>query len=702
MQLHTQRRLIFGLNVTIAVLVALAIVVLLNYMGNRHFVRIDRTATRQYSLSPQTLKVIAGLKSDYRIVTLFDRGQTTSDEVQVRQRAIDLIDEYARYSKRITVEHLDPSLDVGRVESLYKTLNDRYKDKLTPQSEAIESSLKAVEQARQAAVKEAKPIQSVLDDPGLASDSQTLDFVRRVALTLGRFDTQLDSFIKTVRRSLDSPLPDYAGARDDLERQLDAIHSRVLTQVIEQFRLIGKSPQSPASVRDTLLTTADNLQETDKQVQQALTRLQSTPGVDAYDQLRSRMLQDPNTVIVFGPGQERVLTLNELVRNPTKEQQRSGNESEQVFLGEERITGSLVSMSLENPPMVVFVSTSPQPVLTPGGNPQLSYTNMADRLRAMNFDVREWSPMPRQIAGSGQTMPPEPAPQPKEGQPAVWVVLPSEPINPMNPMAAVGPESVATMIKQRLALGDSMLFILVAEPMASFGGGNPIVPLLSEFGASPQLDRVIFKQTTSPDGQKQAVPQHSVTDWSSKSLITQALGSLNAMFPTPSPIVTATADDKVKVTPIVVIKGQGLWAHAELMSNEQPQYNPATAADSFTVGVACEKSTTDQDHPAQRVIVVADPLWACDLITGYGAFGPGSAEITGAAFPGNSELFVNSIYWLSHQDSLIAAGARTQDIRRIGDMSVAALTTIRTLLLAGLPLLVMGIGLAVWVMRRRG
>ena len=55
---QSQRRLKYGLNVTVAVIAATVIVVFLNYMGARQFARFDMTNTGQYSLSDQTLKLL--------------------------------------------------------------------------------------------------------------------------------------------------------------------------------------------------------------------------------------------------------------------------------------------------------------------------------------------------------------------------------------------------------------------------------------------------------------------------------------------------------------------------------------------------------------------------------------------------------------------------------------------------------------------
>ena len=68
---QSTRRVTYGLNVLVGVLLALSLVVFLNWISNRQYKRFDLTAAGQYSLSPQTKQVLNDLKDDYQIVTLF-------------------------------------------------------------------------------------------------------------------------------------------------------------------------------------------------------------------------------------------------------------------------------------------------------------------------------------------------------------------------------------------------------------------------------------------------------------------------------------------------------------------------------------------------------------------------------------------------------------------------------------------------------
>ena len=87
---------------TVGVLVALLIVVAVNYLGSRQNKRWDLTASRQYSLSEQTVQVLQSLDEPVTF-TVFDR-QTEIDRFRNR------LDEYAYNSSQVSVEYIDPDI----------------------------------------------------------------------------------------------------------------------------------------------------------------------------------------------------------------------------------------------------------------------------------------------------------------------------------------------------------------------------------------------------------------------------------------------------------------------------------------------------------------------------------------------------------------------------------------------------------------
>jgi hypothetical protein len=206
-----------------------------------------------------------------------------------------------------------------------------------------------------------------------------------------------------------------------------------------------------------------------------------------------------------------------------------------------------------------------------------------------------------------------------------------------------------------------------------------------------------MREETLPRGQTRATRQLTVSRWPTDNPITKVLGGAQAIFVLSSPLVLGEAKDKdVKTWPLAEITGKGLWAERNnAMQEERAKRDPATAGEKFLIAAAAEKKG------GSRVVVVTDPAWASDQIVSYGLFGQGTAELSGAVFPGNAELFVNSIYWLSGMEQYIAASARTQDIRRVRSIDPDRREMLLYALLLGMPAAAFFAGGVVWFIRRR-
>jgi ABC-type uncharacterized transport system involved in gliding motility auxiliary subunit len=99
-----------GMATFTIVLVAI-ILGMLNWLANRHHHRFDFTQDAAYSLSSQTVQVLAGLRADLTVVAF---AQTKPLEQEMR----DLLDEYTYHSKHLKVEFCDPNRQPGTAKRL--------------------------------------------------------------------------------------------------------------------------------------------------------------------------------------------------------------------------------------------------------------------------------------------------------------------------------------------------------------------------------------------------------------------------------------------------------------------------------------------------------------------------------------------------------------------------------------------------------
>lgn len=699
MQSQARRRTTYGINVTVAIVAAIALTVLVNWLVYRKAWKLDLSAGRKYTLSAQTLNVLRDLNGEHQIVTLFGEDDRTSSEITQRlQSARDLVDEYARYSSNVHAQHINVTANPQGYETFLAGLHDRYTEKLAPVRDAIEQAQRTIDQVRGDVTGHLGPLKEAIDNPAF-TDTNAKRQIEAVASAFASLGPKLEDAQKTITEAMRHTLPHYSGARNNLTMNLTELSTNLYGIAIERFERIARSNEVPSAVKETLLASIESFKLTMGKIQDAVTRLQSVPMDPMYDRLRLDVNR-PDPIVLVGPREVRVLALHEMFRQPPPQRREEDAETEPDFQGEERLTGALVSMTLENPPLVVFVTDSALlPLSSRGADAMILYTDVAQRLENMNFEVTEWSP-----AGGrnpmGQPRPATPPPTPKTGQKAIWVVLPATPVDPRNPMAAGYRDQVAAHLKKRMEAGDAIFFMFGYNHMAPFGEVDPVAELLQPFGVTPQLDRVVFREIALPNRPPAPVGQFIIDSWGGGLPIGGAIDGMPGTFVQVSPLVVGKAQRDDVTTHILATARAGndrMWAATEVGSTEL-KYDEATAADHFHIAAAIEAKD-------QRFVVVSDPVFASNFFTTnadarLSRGGVGLAPFFGAAYPGNAELFINSVFWLSDLDVLIAASARTQDVRRIR-IEPDSVPWLSRSLMAGMPLGTLVIGLAVWRVRRR-
>jgi ABC-type uncharacterized transport system involved in gliding motility auxiliary subunit len=97
------RTLRYGLNAAIAVILVFGVIGLVEALSYRHNARLDLTENRRHSLSPQTVQLLRGLKTEVNAVGFFRSDQPG------KRVAEDLFKQYARYAgPKLTWKVVDP------------------------------------------------------------------------------------------------------------------------------------------------------------------------------------------------------------------------------------------------------------------------------------------------------------------------------------------------------------------------------------------------------------------------------------------------------------------------------------------------------------------------------------------------------------------------------------------------------------------
>ena len=324
-------------------------------------------------------------------------------------------------------------------------------------------------------------------------------------------------------------------------------------------------------------------------------------------------------VLVLGEGRERAVPVAEMFAQTAGE---GGGAAGRVFVGEDRLTGALLTMGLEQPPRVVFVSDSPVSAFGERGR----FRHVAERLLVQDFELAEWTVGgggaaagggPGGASGGGGFAPP---PVPDDGAAVVWVVPPLD----LQQTSGSDREQVAALLGRRLARGDGVLLNFVYDPEASYRSADPLAELARSWGVGVERHRVVLHESVTQDRRRRASPASEVSDWPGASPLSGAMTGRSGTFVLASPL-TLDPPGGTRVSPLVSLTNPRQWLAEGLTSQDAmvaAAYDPETAADEVVIAAAAERDD------GGRMIVFGEPHWATDNLA--------------ARNLGNSELFITA------------------------------------------------------------
>ena len=109
-----RRNTLLTTNAIVSAALVAALLVALYYLGTEHHVRWDLTATREHSLSPQTIKVLRSLPGPIEVVA-FPSFSAETSQVQRYRRVLAT---YQYYSKNFQFRIVDPDRDPAEAQKL--------------------------------------------------------------------------------------------------------------------------------------------------------------------------------------------------------------------------------------------------------------------------------------------------------------------------------------------------------------------------------------------------------------------------------------------------------------------------------------------------------------------------------------------------------------------------------------------------------
>ncbi|MBI1368206.1 MAG: hypothetical protein GC162_06080 [Planctomycetes bacterium] len=695
-----QRWLKYGLNVAVLILATIVIVVLVNWIGHRHYQRFDFTQSRQYSLSPQTTKLLEKLKTPVNITTFYVQGTAEGD---LLTKVDDLLTEYNRRANDITITHIDPALNPEKRDQFIADLTGRFQSELDTSKAAIEGVKKTFDDVKAFANAQTAVLPQVMTT--LAEDDRTTPLLmKQLNQIYMRLGEDLGSIAEQIDTSLKSKMPDYRAAAALARSPLEQLSSGVLKVAIERFQKLADDPKTPDAEKDAVLGMLRSYKSISDEVQAATSKLDDVraPG---YTRIRNSLL-DSNCVVVTTPAEKTpaakpaeeddthgvvVLTLDEIYPNLVRAQvERNEVRPEDGYKGEEVITGAILRLTYKHDTRIVFINPAMQSVMQ-RGDPSQTYSAVIDRLQKMNFKVDEWQPGGSMGPG-GQPMPPQPKPTPQPGQTMIFVALPAPAQDPRRQQMPLGP-MIASAVKEHLDAGQPAMVMLAPSSMMAFGQPDPMLEPLKDWGITADVSRSLLTAVPGNGGRMRTINQITIDSFPPDTAIGKAVRGLKGVLVRGVALNLPAAPPKGVTLEPLAKSPDDCWDDTDYFQMDEAKKDDTDPKGPFVVAAAASKGDN-------RLVVVGDPVFASDMVANAGPqdlFG----NTVYAAFPANAELFVNSIYWLAHQDQLIAPGARTQDTRRIEPMTRGVLVGIWWFVLAGVPAVCLALGAFVWSIRRR-
>ena len=717
----TTRRWLYGFNVAITTLLAILLVALIIWAAGRYGGRMDWTSSGVNSLNPRTQKLLEGLKEPINITGLYS---TALKEVRPfaekhKNRVSDLLDLYQTAGRgKVSTFMLDSLNDQAKVNELLKRLREKpaYKDEAKPHAEALTHFPDLNGKIATLAQKEYDDLENLIQT------DQVLQKVQPVAIIARNLRFLLNEAQNTeadVKKLQEGEIPQYGQAvqiaHSYLQQTLSTMQEAVdwMTRNQAQLGDIGEEAKTflaGANQRYTpILTEVRELAETMKDLGRVKIE-------DLYDSLKR-----DQTILVENDKEAIVLSNQEVWPYRTNRDlppPPDGDETD--FAGEQAISSAILKLTTQTRTAVIFTRYGGMPLLTsprPSNPmqmqqmPKAPYQEIRDLLEKENFIAQEWD------VGSEA----EP-PKVEEASRYVYVVFPPEPPQQqMNPMQPPPTPRINTEQKQEIfdAVKNSGMAIFLTPwlPPASQYMPTPekcefTTYLKDNWGIGVEDEHLTWQFVVQPQRNNLMIPanRNLMIDSSVFHFTDQPIGNplkgMPCAFQSAVPLrILPECPQGVTVEPIAEMnETDDAWAltdiarfSADMRNNQGTKRYEEDIPTPFPVAVAAQNA-----DGAKLVVFASDTFISDNVLDMPQMVMVGGTVRFAKLYPGNPDLFINAIHWLTGNADRIAVGAQQSDVPRLSRLKEGNPVLFTRVFLIGVwPALALLAGLVVWIVRRR-
>jgi len=699
----------YGANVVLTCVIVIVLAGVAVWGASQIKKPFDLTIGHTQSLKPQTVNVLHANHQPIKLVSLYARLKPNSGEQSqdFYTPVVDLLDRYHDAAGNIQVEVIDPVAEPGKLDAWLGEITRKYGGNIKAYRDVLTEFPKTLADIRKLADDEIKQMQ-ILRGVQFQKQEQA-DAINEAYGTVRAFPSLLDTIDNGIKEELEKKIPDYKGQVQNVQTSLGTF-SRQVDGVMKDLEALTKDTTAPKEASDYAAKSIPRFQKL-KKLADDLVAKSKTLGELKLDEVRRQIVTEDESgttairsIAVEGEKDFRLINFSSV----WKSGQTSGLTAPSTgpnllrFAGEQQITAAILSLEQEKKPKVAFMRMGGAPLTNPMFSGEAPLSDIADRLRSYNFDVLEkdlsgeWA---MQMQARGGMAPPEPSDD--ELRDAVWVVFSTTQMGQFGPQP-LSPE-VAHKISDHLDHGGSamMLFDTHSDGLAS---------VLSSWGVSVRTDIIAVHEPVAGTAEgaedfveqaRRSPPIFVINDYGD-SPVTRTLQTLDAAVVPILPVETHSAPD-CTVSPILPVpQDLKTWGESELDTigrGHVPTYDPPPKGSDLPPplwgGAVVEKKG------GGRLVVIGNVGFGTNGFVELNDPKLERAKIYVARFPGNGELFTDSIFWLAKMDNLIALSPAALDASRIRPISAGILNFWRIgVLLVGLPLLALIAGLTVYQSRR--
>ncbi|MBX3357553.1 MAG: hypothetical protein KF745_03910 [Phycisphaeraceae bacterium] len=673
--------------------------------------RLDVTVTREHRLSQRSLDVLSGLDKPYEVVVAAD---VRSLDPASWQRTVDVLDNFGRASKNLTITRIDTGSADGlaRFDGLMKRLAERFREKSAAAVAAVQQGDVSCEQVAEqldslsAAIlrlREAIPAPPT----GPPNAQQYRGYLEATAASCRVSAGDLRKAVQTSRETLlktAGPLP--IPPTDEAVYTVRATVGDAQTlaaQVGDNVARLELDTSLSAEARDQIKPLVSEAASLRDKAGRAGAMLEGVPHPSVLRVVRA--LEQTAAALVIGPPDASgagitAIDLAQLV--PPRPAPGEPSLPDTRFRAEELIDAAITGLIDQLNPIVVFVHALP----TNFAPSYREFSLLVDRLRLRGIDVAEWnvsispeSPALTRLDATGK-------------RPVVYAIV-SVPAVAADSARRMGRLADATV--RLINAGKPVLLSATPSTLPGIGSPDPMVSFLSQLMVTMDSGRPLLRQTQTPTGRSVGA-DHIAESAGADHPIARSLVGIRTPLLWPLPITRnnpadGVGDSGITFTPLLKVPAsKDVWAESDWMDYatvwpSQPatgspapdSSRDATSTEDWVVAAAVERLLPNSKSP-QRLVLVGSYRWYSDqLAVLIGDKRADPADVF--RLVGNLELFEAATLWLAGQDERISQSPTAQSVPLIPTMSAQRVTVIRWMLIAGLPALVLLAGAAWRVLR---